>query len=290
MVLNFAKSLVKKGASAAAGAVADRYHQRNVRKKFEAYFKGPVDHRDPFMFAKAITSEPGSASELDDLQNIELLEACASLLVCCLGISGDPELQSDNSEKRHKYIQTFFGGNRDTDAVRGLIADVKTAIDKLAGMDLSTITKAPMVKINFEDWLKDMKEEVFSNLDKLLDRAAYYEAGKLELKDHLEAFTDKLDEAEVNNLIGENQAKIVDLYKAMSDAFRDNDLVELNRLAAVPKDVNRINQIETIIDLYTLKMRRVNEDSSLTDHEREVKLASWQSLMEADIQALGGAN
>ncbi len=69
-----------------------------------------------------------------------------------------------------------------------------------------------------------------------------------------------------------------------------NDLVELQRLAAVPEDVNRINQIETIIDLYTLKMRRVNEDKTLSDDERDVKIASWQSLMEADIQVLGGAS
>ena len=290
MVLNFAKGLVKKGASAAAGAVSNSLHRRKIRKKFEAYFKEPPTHRDPFIFGNAFAGDFVATETLHQFQGIELLEACAGTLLNSHKTTTATRFYEPDAAIRHKYYRDLSGWKDDYEAAKGSVSEIKKGIEYLSEIPPETLTKLEDVQSNFKNWVMEMKEEVYSALDKLLDRSAFYEASKLDLNDHLEAFSNELDEAQVADLIGENQSKIVTLYKAMSDAYGRNDLVELQKLAAVPEDVNRINQIETIIDLYTLKMRRVNEDKSLTDEERDMKTASWQSLMEADIQALGGAS
>ena len=290
MVLNFAKGLVKKGASAAVGAVSDSFHRRKIRKKFESYFKETPTHRDPFVFGNAFAGDFVATETLHQFQGIELLEACAGVFLNSHKATTATKFYEPDADVRHKYFRTLSNWQNDYEAAKGSISEIKRGIECLSEISPEAFTKSDDVQTNFKNWIKDMKEEVYSALDQLLDRAAFYEASKLDLKDHLEAFSNKLDDAEVAELIGENQSKVVTLYKTMSDAFGRNELVELQRLAAVPEDVNRINQIETVIDLYTLKMRRVNEDKTLSDDERDVKIASWQSLMEADIQALGGAS
>ncbi len=257
MVLNFAKGLVKKGASAAAGAVSNSFHRRKIRKKFESYFKETPEHRDPFVFGNAFAGDFVVAGTLHQFQGVELLEACAGIFLNSHKTTTAKKFYEPDAAIRHKYYRDLSGWENDYEAVKGTTSEIKKGVECLSEIPPETLTKLENVQSNFKNWVMEMKEEVYSALDKLLDRAAFYEASKLDLKDHLEAFSNELDDAQVAELIGENQSKIVTLYKGMSDAFMRNDLVELQRLAAVPEDVNRINQIETIIDLYTLKMRRV---------------------------------
>ncbi len=68
----------------------------------------------------------------------------------------------------------------------------------------------------------------------------------------------------------------------------DDDLIDLHRLAAIPKDVNRINQIETIVDLYNLKLSRTSKDANLSEEDRNRKMQALEHLMEKDVEALGG--
>ena len=125
--------------------------------------------------------------------------------------------------------------------------------------------------------------------DVAVDRMRSTLDGTIPIDAHLAALKGRLDNAEVDELIRENQGELVLLYRSLSDAFERNDLIDINKLAAVPKDVHRINQIETIIDLYTMKINRAKADESLSDEDREKKIQAWEHLMEKDIDALGGS-
>ena len=122
-----------------------------------------------------------------------------------------------------------------------------------------------------------------------LGRARAMFNGSTPVQAHLAGLKDRLDTAQLDEMIGENQAELVEVYRAIHDAFERHDLIEIHRLAAIPKDVNRINQIETIVDLYNLKLSRTRKDTSLSEEDRERKMQALQHLMEKDVDALGGA-
>lgn len=143
---------------------------------------------------------------------------------------------------------------------------------------------------HFQIWLEETVDPIIKLVN---DQRIVQEkllAGSLPIEAHIKAFRGFLEnDAELDDLIGENQGEMVQLYRAMHDAFERKGLIAINRLATVPKDVHRINQIETIIDLYSLKIKRVKEDENLSDDERQRKVEAWKHLMEKDVEALGGA-
>ena len=128
-----------------------------------------------------------------------------------------------------------------------------------------------------------------ARLEIMLDRARAMFDGTTPVQMHLSGLKDRLDVAGLDEMIGENQPELVEVYRAIHDAFERHDLIEIHRLAGIPKDVNRINQIETIVDLYNLKLSRTRKDTSLSDEERERKIQALEHLMEKDVEALGGA-
>lgn len=256
-----------------------------IRKKFESYFSNKHEDYDPFLLSRIISENDYFSQNIDVFTKHYLIDSI------CSGFNEIRRHYLDENNLNYS-VMTLNAGIQEIhlDVAMGTVNRLKALFEQLDRFDPSDVTKNTDVCENFLNWKQNVKQEFFKKIDDLMQQARLIQAERLDLTDHLDAFTDRLDDAEIDELIQGNQGKIVNLYRAMSDAFQRNELVELQRLAAVPKDVNRINQIETIIDLYTLKMRRVNEDESLSEEEREMKLASWQALMEADIQALGGAH
>lgn len=140
----------------------------------------------------------------------------------------------------------------------------------------------------FTDFLNDRYTDL-QTLEIALGRARPIFDGTVPVSAHLAGLKDRLDGASLDEMIGENQGELVGIYRAIHDAFERHDLIDIHRLAAIPKDVNRINQIEAIIDLYNLKLARTRDETKLSDTERDRKLQALEHLMEKDIEALGGA-
>lgn len=140
----------------------------------------------------------------------------------------------------------------------------------------------------FIRWRERRIEAIESLINEQRETLERLVAAELPLEAHILAFKKSLECCQLEDLLGDNQAELVELYKALFETFDRNGLVDINRLATVPKDVHRINQIETIIDLYNLKIDRTQNDTSMSDEVRERKVQALQHLMEKDIDALGG--
>ena len=177
-------------------------------------------------------------------------------------------------------------GSAETSLLTRLSLGLKAAKSSLS---ITKITNSKC-NINFRSWLEEAVDpiiETIENETKTMERAL---AGTLSIDAYITAFKDFLEnEAKLDDLLGENQGEMVQLYRAMHDAFDRHGLIAINKLATVPKDVHRINQIETIIDLYNLKISRTEKDKKLDADVKSRKIQALQHLMEKDIEALGGA-
>lgn len=140
----------------------------------------------------------------------------------------------------------------------------------------------------FTDFLCEKYTEN-NTLEIALNRARPMFDGTIPVEAHLNGLRERLNEAKLDELVGQSQAELVEVYRSIHDAFERHDLIDIHRLAAIPKDVNRINQIEVIIDLYNLKLGRTRNDASMSEEEKTRKLQALEHLMEKDIEALGGA-
>lgn len=137
------------------------------------------------------------------------------------------------------------------------------------------------------DWITKVVEPMQRKVQEFEEALSRLKVGELAVTAHLEAFEQKLDEASLNDLVGRNQSLMVSAYRKIHDIFAQHGLIAPNRLASIPKDVDRINQVEVIIDLYNVKIERAVNDTSLQDDARERKVQALQHLMERDIEALG---
>lgn len=142
---------------------------------------------------------------------------------------------------------------------------------------------------NFRTWMEEAVDPIMKAIQDERKAMEGLLAMTLPMSAHISALLSNLEGSKVDDLIGENQGSLVAVYKAMHDAFERHGLIAINQLATVPKDVHRISQIETIIDLYTKKIDRVKNDAKLSEEEKDRKLQAWEHLMEKDIDALGGA-
>jgi len=103
---------------------------------------------------------------------------------------------------------------------------------------------------------------------------------------HLDIITEKI--AHASNIVvkGEMHTKFVSLYAVLRDASLKNNSIPLEKLANVSEDVKRINQMETIIDMYTNKINQAKNDETLDEEMRDTKVSNWERLMERDIARL----
>ncbi|MEM7241241.1 MAG: hypothetical protein AAF429_03550 [Pseudomonadota bacterium] len=126
-------------------------------------------------------------------------------------------------------------------------------------------------------------------LEVAINRAKPMFNGSIPVEAHLTGLKDRLDKAKLDEVVGKNQGELVNLYRSIHDAFEKHKLIDIHRLAAIPADVDRVNQIETIIDLYNLKISRTKADKNLSKAEKDRKLQAMEHLMEQDIAALGSS-
>ncbi len=109
---------------------------------------------------------------------------------------------------------------------------------------------------------------------------------KFPLSDHFIPFIEKLENTGMEQISGITHTQFMELYKTLEETFARNNALPLSRLTEIPDDVRRVNQIETLIDLYGKKMQRVRNDENLDEEDRDNKLANWERLMERDISRL----
>ncbi|CAM2005285.1 hypothetical protein APED_01360 [Acanthopleuribacter pedis] len=114
------------------------------------------------------------------------------------------------------------------------------------------------------------------------------EFAQLPLEKFLAFFAQKLEQVTEAEFQGKNHTGLLELYLNLKKSFERNGLISLERLEEVTPDVQRINQIETIMDLYGEKIRKVKQDGLLDDEEQLMKVEYWIRLRDKDIQELEG--
>lgn len=122
-----------------------------------------------------------------------------------------------------------------------------------------------------------------------------YEKYKSRLeKEFSEMFTNLSNESNFNEIFAiaitkiknleelspEQETLLVNLSVALEEAFKRLNRVDLSRLTAVPLDVERINQMETVIDLYGQKLERAEESGDAA------KVEYWRRLMDKAVNDL----
>lgn len=101
---------------------------------------------------------------------------------------------------------------------------------------------------------------------------------------HLEGCMNKMQDVTEEELKGSTlHTRMVQVYKAIQDTLAHFKLTPADKLALVPKDVERLNQIEVVLDLYDEKIRRVRKDTVLDEIERAEKIEYWKRLRDRDI-------
>lgn len=113
---------------------------------------------------------------------------------------------------------------------------------------------------------------------------------KLPLQHFLRFMRHKLQVVESAEFQGENHSELVQLFISLKKSFLRNKLIEPDRLEQILPDVLRINQIETIIDLYGEKIHTVKQNAALDEEERQMKIDYWIRLRDRDIQELEGSS
>ena len=89
-----------------------------------------------------------------------------------------------------------------------------------------------------------------------------------------------------DTLSGEDHNTLLEMHSWFQDIFSRNNMISPERLEAVSPDVQRINQIETVMDLYGEKIRKVKHDDALDEEERQMKVEYWMRLRDRDINEL----
>lgn len=101
---------------------------------------------------------------------------------------------------------------------------------------------------------------------------------------HLKFLLEKLDGVSSEYFKGEVHSLYIELFGKMNETFEKLGIISPDKLVVVKDDVLRINQIETIMDLYDEKIRNVKSDQRIEDDtEREEKIDNWKRLRDRDI-------
>ena len=104
--------------------------------------------------------------------------------------------------------------------------------------------------------------------------------------ERVEGWLTQAQEDEDKTIKGKLHGQIIRLVNLVAVVFEKKGLVAPEKLLTVPKDVERVDQIEALIDLYTEKIRAVENDDSLDEEMRGTKIDYWRRLMETDIARL----
>lgn len=80
---------------------------------------------------------------------------------------------------------------------------------------------------------------------------------------------------------------LIALWIALEGLFERSGHQELSRLIEIDSDHKRLNQIETLMDLYSAKIKKVKLDENIVDEdERTQKITYWEQIRDKQIQEL----
>jgi len=77
-------------------------------------------------------------------------------------------------------------------------------------------------------------------------------------------------------------------YAIMELAKKHNIETELTRIFTTSPDIQRINQIETILNKFSEKIAAVRLDNSLSEDEKEEKIDSWRRIRDSEVAIITG--
>ena len=80
---------------------------------------------------------------------------------------------------------------------------------------------------------------------------------------------------------------LIELWLSLEGLFKRSGHQELSRLIEIDSDHKRLNQIETLMDLYSEKIKKVKlDDNIVDDEERTQKITYWEQIRDKQIQEL----
>jgi hypothetical protein len=106
------------------------------------------------------------------------------------------------------------------------------------------------------------------------------------LENHLSEFIQRAEELTNEKCLGDRHSEFLTLYQILKHKFETFGMIGVERLSHVSDDVHRVNQIETVIDFYWEKIRRVRNDPTLDDYERQRKMEYWERIMDSHISEI----
>jgi len=109
------------------------------------------------------------------------------------------------------------------------------------------------------------------------------------LSAHIDAFIQQAETLERWIADGEEENRVFDLYLHLQAALQSASKIPLEKRERIPEHHKQLNQVETLMDLYSEKIQRVQEDEALDDEEREEKKAYWRDLRNRQIAEIQGA-
>jgi hypothetical protein len=110
------------------------------------------------------------------------------------------------------------------------------------------------------------------------------------LVDRIDRFSHCLSVLSADKIKGERINELFLLYSTMKNLLEKAEKITQDKTACTQYGYQAlvVDQIETIIDLYGEKIKKVKSDTSLDEGEREEKLSAWKMLRDKHISELEG--
>lgn len=106
--------------------------------------------------------------------------------------------------------------------------------------------------------------------------------------DHVNVLISRLDQMDGNDIRAERGNKYLDLYEKLKSLLDKTSGIPFARREQVIMSVKRLNQIETVNDLYAEKIQQIKRDESIDDELKGLKVEKIKRLWDTDISQLGG--
>lgn len=105
---------------------------------------------------------------------------------------------------------------------------------------------------------------------------------------HIEIFCQQVETLNGWIANGEEENRVFDLYLKLQAALEAASKIPLKERERIAEQHKELNQVETLMNLYSEKIRRVRDDEDLDDEEREEKIAYWRDLRNRQVAAIQG--
>lgn len=105
---------------------------------------------------------------------------------------------------------------------------------------------------------------------------------------HADVFFRRLEELAASEMKGHREGKLFELHLKVKEALEKNGKVRIDRKESVAEDALRLHQVESLLDIYSEKIKRVRDDEELDDEEKDDKIAYWKSLRDKQVSDIQG--